>query len=46
MIRAVAGGVTRRNVQMVVIFTVLLVSTASATRLSTGSPVPTDSGQT
>ena len=31
VIRAVAGGVTRRKVQTVVIFTVLLVSTASAT---------------
>src|ERR1700722_1225228 len=31
VLRAVAGGVTRRKVQTVVIFTVLLVSTASAT---------------
>ena len=31
MFRAVSGGVTRRKVQTVVIFTVLLVSTASAT---------------
>jgi putative ABC transport system permease protein len=31
VIRAVSGGVTRRKVQTVVIFTVLLVSTASAT---------------
>src|SRR5262249_17422712 len=31
VLRAVSGGVTRRKVQTVVIFTVLLVSTASAT---------------
>ena len=31
MARAVSGGLTRRKVQTVVIFTVLLVSTASAT---------------
>ena len=31
VIRAVSGGVTRRKVQTIVIFTVLLVSTASAT---------------
>jgi putative ABC transport system permease protein len=31
VVRAVSGGVTRRKVQTVVIFTVLLVSTASAT---------------
>jgi putative ABC transport system permease protein len=43
VIRAVSGGVTRRKVQTVVIFTVLLVSTASATLglgllLSSNSP--------
>ena len=31
VVRAVSGGLTRRKVQTVVIFTVLLVSTASAT---------------
>src|SRR5215469_5352845 len=31
VLRAVSGGVTRRKVQTIVIFTVLLVSTASAT---------------
>ena len=43
VLRAVSGGVTRRKVQTVVIFTVLLVSTASATLglgllLSSNSP--------
>ena len=43
VVRAVSGGVTRRKVQTVVIFTVLLVSTASATLglgllLSSNSP--------
>jgi len=42
VIRAVSGGVTRRKVQTVVIFTVLLVSTASAT-LGLGLLLPSNS---
>ena len=42
VVRAVSGGLTRRKVQTVVIFTVLLVSTASAT-LGLGLLLPSNS---